>query len=173
MTTLQWINAVIVAIGIPSLIGACIYVGRKFNAVENLEKFITSDLKPELSAFRDHAAEARVRLSVVETKLDGFAKTNSPLSLTPQGEKAVKASGLKQYIDSNQELLIAAATKNGKLTNPYDIQQSTAIFFDAYTFPEDVEEKLKDYAFNNGISLDVLLRVGALYLRDICLEAIR
>lgn len=172
MNTLQVINASIITVGIPSLVAACIYTGRKFNAVETLESFIKDDLKPELKGFRDHAADTRIRLSVVETKLDGFTQTRSPISLTSSGKRLLKESGLRSYIDGNKDLMIAAVTDNGQVENPYDIQQSAAIFFDGYQFPNEVEDDLKKYAYDHGVSLDVLLRIGAIYLRDICLKAL-
>lgn len=51
----------------------------------------------------------------------------------------------------------------------YDVQSASFQLFDSYTFPSDIEVKLKEEAYKAGLSMSVLKRIGAIYFRDLCL----
>lgn len=163
MSTLDVINSIVVTLGIPTTIGALIYIGRKLQVLDTVEHEIDQNVRPDLK-------DLQTRLSQLEGKTDNMFKANSPVKLTPKGAKALEESGLKDFIDENTDQLLEACEVNDSFTTPYDVQESVFSFFDAFDFPEDVENKLKNYAFNQGTSMDVMRRVGALYFRDICLS---
>lgn len=118
------------------------------------------------------------RLGTVETLLGGnlgklFAKA-SPLKLLPKGEKILIDSGLKEYSDKHKESILAECKKlysKDNKKNPYDIQLIVFDFFRTMNFEEKFNDNLKIVAFNNGVDLGVVRQIGAIYFRDICLEA--
>lgn len=123
------------------------------------------------------------RLKTLETKVEGFdtrlttfegiAAQNligrqSPLSLLPKGEEILVDSGLKRWIDKHKDDLIGEC--NGCDTeNPYDIQEAAFRLFDKIDFM-DFESEIKLAAFNSGIPVNVMRRIGGIYFRDIFLE---
>jgi hypothetical protein len=50
------------------------------------------------------------------------------------------------------------------------VQQHIFIMFDNLKFPEPYDRKFKEYAYQNGIGMELLRRIGGIYFRDICLE---
>lgn len=144
---------VIVGIGIPSIIGAFIYIGKKLQILDTVEekcKDIESIDK---------------RLIRVETKLGipvaitGF----SPFRLTPIGEKILEESSMKKMVmDFKDQLLQIIKKKNPKTA--YDVQETTREVFQEFDFGAENLEKIKDYCFHNpqwGIS--DILDTGAVY----------
>ena len=132
---------------------------QRVQGLEETVKSITTDLK-----------DVRERFATFEGKSANLFDQHSPISLTTKGNKILNESGLKKYIDSDKELLIAACGKDRKMKTPYDVQQSAFDFFDEYQFSEEIDNRLKTYAFNEGLSMDAMRRIGAIYFRDICLD---
>lgn len=163
MDPLQWTNAIIVVLGLPTILASFMFIGRKLQVLESLDGDITNNIKPDLK-------DVRERFAVLEGKTSGLFGSHSPISLTKAGLQSLTKSGLKHYIDDNIELLISACDHLGTLDTPYDVQQAAFQLFDEHEFPEDVDNTLKTYAFNTGACTEVLRRVGAIYFRDICLE---
>jgi hypothetical protein len=163
MTALQWVNAIIVFLGIPTIAGVLILIGRKLELLDGLKDELRDNIKPDLK-------DVRERFSALEGKTSGLFQSQSPISLTPKGTEFLIASKLKEYIDSNKELLNSACSQKGSMDTPYDVQQSVFEFFDNFEFPQETEKSLKTYAFDQGASMDALRRIGAIYFRDICLR---
>jgi hypothetical protein len=151
-------------IGIPAVLAAFIYIGTKLHTLDKLEKDVENIIKPDLK-------DVRERFATLEGKSQNLFVQHSPISLTKKGEKILNESGLKIYIDDDKDLLSAACSKDRKMDTPYDVQQSAFDFFDAYKFPKEQDNQFKTYAFNEGISMDAVRRIGAIYFRDLCLEA--
>jgi hypothetical protein len=110
------------------------------------------------------------RLTNLEGRVDKAFEGQSPITLLPKGQKILVESGLKQYIDQNRDNLLAECKTANSMANPYDIQTTAFEFFDAMLFDRDFEDRLKTAAFKNGVTIDVVRRVGAIYFRDVCLE---
>ncbi|MGC1176960.1 MAG: hypothetical protein WA843_02720 [Candidatus Saccharimonadales bacterium] len=159
MTSPELINAV----GIPSVLGAFIYIGIKLHTLEKLENDVENIIKPDLK-------DVRERFATLEGKAANLFVQNSPISLTNKGKNILEESGLKEYIDRDKALLHSGCGKERKMETPYDVQQSAFDFFDEHEFPNDIDNKLKTYAFNEGLSMDSVRRIGAIYFRDICLS---
>jgi ACR3 family arsenite efflux pump ArsB len=62
MSILEIVNSIIITVGIPVVIGAFIYIGRKLQILEDLDEILKHEIKPNLSDTKD-------RLLVVETEL--------------------------------------------------------------------------------------------------------
>ena len=77
-------------------------------------------------------------------------------------------SGLKAYIDANSEQLLNFCEEKQSI-NPYEVQKHIFAMFDALQFTPDVEDRVKKFAYEQGTTMAILRRVGAIYLRNICL----
>jgi hypothetical protein len=109
-----------------------------------------------------------LKIEIDNMKNPGF-KNGSPVALTDKGQKWLTDSGLKKYIDSNRSHLIESCSTK-KETNAYEVQQHIFTLFENMEFDKEADKKFKQYAYEEGISMEVLRRIGAIYFRDICLE---
>jgi hypothetical protein len=112
------------------------------------------------------------RVNTMEGRLDNAFTGRSPIALLEKGELILAGSGLKDYIDSNKAALFERCRIKNDINNPYDIQNVAFKFFDHVEFPMNLENRLKTFAYGRGISMEVIRRVGAIYFRDLCLEAL-
>jgi hypothetical protein len=135
-----------------SLIAIAYYTNGRFTGIET-----------DIGWLKETMSELLIRAENVPTKL---FKNGSPVSLTAAGYHVLQRSGLKSYIDTKKQTLLEAL-KPGALSDPYDVQRHAFRLFAELSFEEAVGQHLKSFAYNNGISTDLLRRVGAIYLRDI------
>jgi len=143
---------------------------RTDEGLRNLNKSV-DEIKKELDvSIKVDLKDVRERFAALEGKASDLFKGQSPISLTSKGSQFLNNSGLKQYIDDNIERLVDTCSKNKNMVTAYDVQQASFDFFDRYNFPKEIENVLKTYAFNQGISMDIIRRIGAIYFRDLCLE---
>jgi hypothetical protein len=159
MTGAELINA----IGIPSVIAALIYIGAKLNTLDTLKNELNSNIKPDLK-------DVRERLATFEGKSAGIYMAQSPISLTGVGQTYLDESGLQKYIDDNKKVLLDQCDHTNTMQTPYDVQEVAFSFFDKHEFPKKVDDALKTYAFNHGVSMDIIRRIAGIYFRDICLR---
>ena len=132
MTALQWVNAAIVAIGLPTIVSALIYIGRKLQVLDNLKDEIDANIRPDLK-------DVRERLATWEGKSAGLYQSQSPISLTKEGRRYLQESGLLRFIDENQEDLMQQCDHDRSMRTPYDVQHIAFEFFDELELPDDVE----------------------------------
>ena len=90
----------------------------------------------------------------------------SPISLTATGERLLRDSGLKSYIDHRREELTARLRAQAPF-DLYTIQESAFRLFDRISLDESFARQLNKFAYRNGTSTELLRRVGAIYLRDV------
>ncbi len=162
MSTLDVINKIVVFVGIPSIITGCIFIGAKLNILGTLDKDVREVIKPDLKDIRE-------RFFSLEGKMSGTYQSNSPISLTSKGSGFLVESGLKGYIDTNKDMLINLCEPK-KHTSSYEVQSHVFEIFDTLTLESSLDKKLKEFAFQQGVSTDILRRLGAIYFRDMCLK---
>jgi hypothetical protein len=97
--------------------------------------------------------------------------TASPVSLTTVGWHVLKESGLESYIDTHEERLTAHCRRDPS-SDRYEVQSSAFQIFADWKFDRPFERQLNEFAFANGMSPDLLRRVGAVYLRDLISQEI-
>jgi hypothetical protein len=118
----------------------------------------------------DWLADALRDLTVKAENISAKAfEVGSPISLTLTGERLLQDSGLKSYIDRRRDELSARLQASAPF-DLYAVQQSAFRLFDRVSFDESFARHLNKYAFRNGISTELLRRVGAIYLRDIAVS---
>lgn len=151
-------------IGVPSIITGLIFAGRKLQVLDTIEDDLKDNIRPDLKDIRE-------RFASFEGKYAGLTKIASPVSLTEKGEALLNASGLKQYIDDNfDKAPFTECSDNSKVKNAYDVQTHAFSLLDSHEFPAEIDKKLKESAYNEGIGMELVRRVGAIYLRNKCLE---
>lgn len=109
----------------------------------------------------------RVTLNHLLTERGG-----SPLEPTEYGLELIEQSGLKEAIHKNKKKLfndLSKKLKNIETATAYDVQEYARIVL--------IENKnssfmapVKEYAFQNAIDVDIILRTGGLTLRDLFLQ---
>ncbi len=93
-------------------------------------------------------------------------EVGSPISLTATGEQLLRDSGLKSYIDRHRDELTPQLRASTAL-DLYTIQESAFRLFASVPLEASFARHLNKFAFRNGTSIDLLRRVGAIYLRDV------
>lgn len=128
--------------------------------------FVFKHTKP----IRDSLQDIRERFARLEGSLSGTFKTQSPIALLPKGEEILNKSGLKSYIDTHSKDLLNQCKSANRMDNPYDVQEAAFKFFDKLELSNELENALKTTAFNYGVDITVVRRIGGIYFRDICLK---
>jgi hypothetical protein len=124
-----------------------------------------TSLETSLEWLADRIKDLKIDIDNVRNQ--AFRNT-SPVALTDKGTLWLKDSGLKKYIDANLSTLKSSCSSKRE-TNAYEVQEYVFSLFDKMSFPKETDDKLKQYAYEQGISMEVLRRIGAIYFRDICL----
>lgn len=94
---------------------------------------------------------------------------SSPITLTRAGDRLLRLSGLKAYIhDHAEELRAQCQCPLGG--DPYKLQSCLFRTFGEVALETDFEHQLNEFAFSNGVSVEILRRLGAIYLRDLTPE---
>ena len=153
MDILNIINAVIVGIGIPTIIGAAIYLGRKLQILDDLK-------------------DVRDKFSVVESRVndmwaDRLAPSHSPRQLNTKGQDILDNSGIKEIVDGKRNYLLELVKKeNAK--NAYDAEAVIlSIMTELPKHCPDIIDQLKEGAFKAGVDISALLFVGGIYFRNL------
>lgn len=126
------------------------YSGNRFSGMETSIKWIKESI------------------TKLEGRMDNAFGQGSPIRLFPKGIEILEASGLKDYITKNKDVLLSKCGLKKGSSNQYDIQEQSFECFDKNDFGE-MEAKLKETAYKFGVSLDTVKRVGGIHFRDLVL----
>jgi len=148
---------IILSIGIPTIVIALIYIGRKLQVLDDVEKTVKSMYERFI----------KVEERVDTLWKDEVAPAHSPRKLNDYGNRILTESGIKEIINEKKEKLLGLVReKDAK--NAYDAER--AVLSVVEHLPEhcpDVVERLKAGAYKTGASVATVLLVGGLYLRDL------
>jgi len=90
----------------------------------------------------------------------------SPLHVTDYGDKLLKESGFYELLKNHHDSLVQLVKDKAPKSN-YDIQQAAFEVVESLLESDDeMALKLKEYAFNDGLDLQVLAKPGGIALRD-------
>ncbi len=150
------IQNIILSVGIPTIVLALIYIGRKLQILDTLEI--------DVKSIRD-------RFIVVEDRVrtlwkDEVAPAHSPRRLNERGNNILNGSGIKEIIEA-KKVDFLTTLKEKDLKNPYDAEQCTLQVVNDLKKDNAIVDKLKVGAFSVGADIDTVLLVGGLYLRDL------
>lgn len=102
-----------------------------------------------------------IQYSLTETK-------DTPLKPTEFGWKLAKESGLEGIIESEKARFLRELDQKLQENAPftaYDVQEKARELLEIYK-NKPIMNPVKDYAFKNGVDVEVILRTGGLLLRD-------
>lgn len=150
-----------------SLIGVAWRVGGRIGRIETLVASINTNFDEMKNGFEKTVDN--IKVDVDNLKYEAF-KNNSPVQLTTKGKGLLEKSGFKKYIDEQKDQLLEFCKNNFKLDTAYDIQEAVFDYFDRLEIAPDYEREIKEYAYKDGASMEIIRRVGGIYFRDICLE---
>jgi hypothetical protein len=139
-----------------SLIALAYYTNGRFSVIET-----------DVGWLKETIAELAINAENVSVKL---FRNDSPVCLTAAGYHVLQRSGLKSYVEAKRATLLAAL-KDRRPCNSYEIQLRAFRLLADLPFEGIVGEHLNNFAFKNGISMNILRRVGAIYLRDIAAQS--
>lgn len=147
------------------MIGWSVLMGRKLQIIDDLK-----------TGFKDLHIDVRDlinRISKMEGKLEGVSASTSPVQPTELGAKYIRESGLEKILDERKTLL-CENLKNSLPQNyaDYDVQEIARRIMLSLK-DEPMMKPVKEYAFKEGVEVEVILGVGALWLRDDFLKAPR
>lgn len=122
-----------------------------------------------------------IRMGSVETRMGSVEKQMfnfnrqvfdpySPIELNQLGERWLVESGLKEYIDAHKEVLLEEGAIKPD-ANPYEIQRYIFDLFDTLKLKGPTMDKLERFAFQNGATVDILRRIGAIYFRNVYMKS--
>lgn len=110
-------------------------------------------------------------ISSMESRLAGVEGSKSPLNPTQLGWKWLNESGLAEIIDEEKKTWLLQNLRNSLPPNymDYDVQEVARRVMVSLKDDSSMTA-VKQYAFEHGIDIEMLLRLGGLLLRDNFLE---
>lgn len=160
--------------GILTILGTvvivCIGWGKMKQFMEDLEKSLCEfkkDIKDELRIIREDLKSHDKDIAFLKGRK--YADSDSPLKLNASGLKVLKESGVDKIIEDHKIELLQKIYER-KPTTFYDVQELSKNVLEEFKNNADVVLKLKDGAYKSGVDIDIVLYVGALYLRDFYID---
>lgn len=181
---LQNLALVVGLLGTGGLAGVLLWSwrsGKYFGSLE--EKLgILPKLDNRISQLDSHFSQVTNAIVEIQTLLTGrgftinqrLVVTNaSPTRLTDYGEQLKQESGFHKIMQAEKGFLInLVKTKNPK-TN-YDIQEySLQVLKELAADNNPILFPLKNYAYEKGLVLDIILQAAAIVLRDAVMEEVK
>lgn len=150
------IQDIILSVGIPTIVFALVYIGRKLEVLDSLQKTI--------EAIRDRFILVEDRCDILWK--DKMAPTNSPRQLNERGTDILTKSGIKEIVDEKKDKLLEfVREKNAQ--NPYDAERAIEeVMNDLPKIYPELIDQLKNGAFIVGTDIAAVLFVGSIYLRN-------
>ena len=108
------------------------------------------------------------RQKEVSLKYTLTEQSNSPLEPSEYGLKLLKESGLKKIMEDHKDKFIEELHKilsKNKPITPYDVQEKAREYL-IHKGSDPIMVKVKNYAFENALSIETMLLTGGLVLRD-------
>lgn len=170
------LNQIVIIIGVPAIIAGLIYIGKKLQILEDLKeesKSIESFSKCATGAIIEMQTHLAGKGFLINQKLAYTA--GSPLKLTEFGETMMQESGFAKIIsDEEKRKILIDMVKGKNPQNNYDIQE-----FSMKTMAELAEKNnpvavpLKEYAYEKGLPLELILNSAGIVLRDEVMKEIK
>ncbi|MGC8624511.1 MAG: hypothetical protein ACP5VQ_04535 [Phycisphaerae bacterium] len=158
------IESIITVVGIPAIVAALIYIGRKLEVLDAL-KLKLDAVEKKVDGIFERFIKVEERVNTLWK--DDVAPSHSPRQLNERGLNILNQSGIKQIIEARKQTLLNAV-KALNPTNAYDAEQAALdVVSDLPKHCPDVIPQLKDGAFKAGQGIETVLLVGGFYLRDL------
>lgn len=131
----------------------------------NLMRGDLKEIKPVIMTLCQKVDEISPKVDILWK--DRIAPAHSHRQLNEQGNSILEKSGIKEIVCDKKDYLFNLV-KDKKDQNAYDAEATIlSVMMDLPNNCPDIVEKLKTGAFNTGSSIDDVLLVGAIYLRNL------
>ena len=153
------------------LMGWSVTIGRKLQIIDDLKEDLDNlrkEMRQELDQIREDIKILIDRVSKIEGRMEQSVNKNSPLSPTPLGAKYIAESGLGAILDDPDKKAWLLEKLKADLPEDYldyDVEESSRSILFALR-NDRMMRPIKEYAFRNGLGVEVILGAGALWLRD-------
>jgi hypothetical protein len=152
------LGSIISTVGVVSMLGGFLYVGRKLQLLDDLVKTVNT-MKYNLKVLSDHITRSDTTFDPSELKM------YSPLHLTSSGNKLIKTVKFDEIFENNREVFYAVIdSEEPKLK--YDVEASAIKSIFALS-DESFMNPLKIYFYNNpNRNLQNAAPTFGVYIRD-------
>lgn len=176
MTQLLYIILPIIATAIMLAIGWLIK--RAIDGLEKTDQRIEGKVD-KIESFTKGSANSIVE---IQTLLAGKGFTinqrlaytsGSPIKLTEYGETIMKESGFYDILRNNHKFFVDLVKSKNPQTN-YDIQEfSVSVLKDLVNSNNPIIISLKNYSFNKGLLLEIIINSAGIVLRDEVMKEVK
>ncbi len=172
---MEWISLAISVAGvIASVVGAalavCAILAKYKEKVDRLEEH-DKEYRKEVKQIATDVAVLSERIQNIQKSIDSLASSaqaHSPIQLTDRGWKMVKDSGAYAIYEVNRDKYLAELEAL-KPRSQYDVQEKAyRIMSDKFNAKEF--QPVEQWAFNNGKTMDEIIRILGYPLRDYYFE---
>lgn len=149
---------IIITIGVASVVGGLIYIGRKLQILDDLNA-TTKKIKVNVKVISDFLTRNNKDFDVTEMQ------TYSPLNLTPKGESFIKDIGFEDAFLTHREDFFGCIDEE-KPKLKYDVELA-AIWSISLLYDKDYMSFLKIYFYNHpDRNLENTAPTLGMYVRD-------
>jgi len=137
------------------------------------------DFQGKASQINESLVEVRTSIGYIKDRVDNildnkasgiiYSKRNSPLKITPKGDKLVERLGMNNMIDSNWDRITNYLKGKLESNNPYDIEKFITEHIVVYPLEfikEEELDKIKRVAYYEGLPLMEYLTVLVIIIRE-------
>lgn len=167
--TIQLIISGIIALVTGGLSGFLVFIYKMGKYTEKVDR-----LEGDRDSQDERIRNLDRKIIACETRLEErkdigayLQKRKSPISLSSKGKELLEKSEGKKFIDDDKKNLIKKI-KDRNPKSPYDVQELAKEIVSSLK-NEEKFTPLKNYAFKEGLSLDVIITVMSVYLRDLAI----
>ncbi len=157
MNFLNIINTIILAIGVPTILGAFIYIGKKLQVLDHLVVSV-ENLKHNVQAISNY---------LIRNHRDfdpSILKMMSPYQIQQGGYDILEKSKFIEIFKNNKNAFFDCVDKNSPKTK-LDIENYSIACY-SMLFDKDFMTPLKTYLYNNPDNRDVFPVLAGVYIRD-------
>ncbi len=174
------INVAQVLIGAGILAGVVKLIynsGKIVNKVETLTKTIDNDIKPDIRTIKAEVNDGTKDIADIKGKVqilwqDRTSAANSPRALNAKGMDILENSGVKPIVEERTEELTEAVRAQNP-TNAYKAEQAVLEVVDNLKNDSAIKDTIQNGAYKVGSTVDEVLFVGAIYIRDRILDELK
>jgi hypothetical protein len=161
--------------GLTLLIRGIFKLGQYHNRFTSLEKFVDETIKPALEQLEQkidnlgNDLSGKIESIRIANASDKVTESHSPRQLNDYGKRVLEQSGVKDIVEAQFDALVKKV-RSQKPQNAYQGEQLILNAVEALRANPELKNKIEDGAYQSGDTVDTVLLVGGVYIRDRILE---
>jgi len=164
------------------IVGGITWIARKVfklgqisQKITTIESDLKDNIKPELTRLRTSIEEAsksvgaRIDEVLKHLALNKVSESKSPRALNDYGKQILTQSGIGTIVDDQLDNIVEKVrAKNPE--NAYQVQEMVLDVVQKLIEDDKIKNEVEQAAFKSGVTVDVVLLVGGIYIRDKVLD---